>query len=130
MTVLFGVVSEFVHDAPASHVILAAFDLIEVRKIPEHRPPGICFMQLIVTPRTAIPLLGLLGSEKLWFGGDVPLNSTYSDLLPFTTGAYGGFIELSANTTMGVGSFFETLEEAQRASANIYGSPRIVDLTA
>jgi hypothetical protein len=92
--------------------------LLEVIKNEDHRPRGMCFMQLVVAANVPIPALGITATQRLEFGRTVPVTTELRELLPFNTGVYG-FQEMETGTTVGYGEFFATLVEATTAADNL-----------
>lgn len=115
MTIIYGVISEHSPEGPPpeSPAYIARLRVVEIRKDEAHRPAGTCYMQVVFVTDVAIPALNIAAGQMLWFGGDVPLAADVGALLPFSTPAYQGFVDLNTGRIVGDGAVFSSIDDAE-----------------
>jgi hypothetical protein len=113
--------------SPAPYFIIP-FEVIELRKNPTARPPGVCFLTVVFRSTVPVPALPLTPDQQLYWGGDAPIDASLPDMLPFQTGEHHGFSEIGTDRRIGHGAFFETLPET-KSNLDLYFLHEVIDLS-
>jgi hypothetical protein len=125
---MYGVVTDDSPESDATPVpfYLLPFEVVELRKDPSFRPPGMCFVTVVFRPTLSAPAINFSPNQELSWGGDASTNAELRDMLPFSTAPHHGFSDMRTNKRVGHGAFFATLGEAQAYAAR--GFAKVISL--